>query len=278
MNIGKIATATLVLALGGCTQLSLVGAGDQTQSIATQAQQGDAEAQYQLGLHFTGGADVPQDYALGLRHFRDAAEQGHTAAQYMLGMGYYVGRGTAQDYEQARKWLELAATSQHREAMYYLGEIYLNGYGTPAAPAWGIYWIGQAAELGYPPAQYLFGISLLSGSGIAPNRSLGIAWLQRASQGGHLEARALLKKAGLSQRAAGAQPAPASPAHIRARYAARYAQQRLNGLGYKVGTVDGVWGARSRNAARRFLSERSVTAAQPTPEQMIPLLRGIAEH
>ncbi|MBF0141074.1 MAG: SEL1-like repeat protein [Magnetococcales bacterium] len=46
----------------------------------------------------------------------DAAEQGDAMAQYNLGMMYLTGRGIPFNYVQAYAWLSLAASQQHRNA------------------------------------------------------------------------------------------------------------------------------------------------------------------
>jgi len=45
------------------------------------AKQGDADAQYSLGVMYHKGQGVPQDYQEAVRWFRLAAEQGDTVAQ-----------------------------------------------------------------------------------------------------------------------------------------------------------------------------------------------------
>ena len=57
------------------------------------AEQGDAVAQYNLGLMYHDGQGVPQDYAEAARWFRKAAGHGHPAAQNILGLMYGQGRG-----------------------------------------------------------------------------------------------------------------------------------------------------------------------------------------
>ncbi len=49
------------------------------------------------------------DYATALRLWRPLAEQGHADAQYSLGVMYSQGRGVPQDYVQAHMWFNLAA-------------------------------------------------------------------------------------------------------------------------------------------------------------------------
>ncbi|MCH8098520.1 MAG: sel1 repeat family protein [Proteobacteria bacterium] len=49
------------------------------------------------------------DYATALREWRPLAEQGDAEAQFNLGLMYYKGRGVPQDYAEAVKWYRLAA-------------------------------------------------------------------------------------------------------------------------------------------------------------------------
>ncbi len=44
------------------------------------------------------------DYATALREFRPLAEQGNADAQFNLGIMYYTGKGVPQDYVQALLW------------------------------------------------------------------------------------------------------------------------------------------------------------------------------
>ncbi len=49
------------------------------------------------------------DYAPALKEFRALAEQGDADAQYTLGLMYELGQGVQQDYVQAYLWFNLAA-------------------------------------------------------------------------------------------------------------------------------------------------------------------------
>ena len=74
------------------------------------AEQGNAGAQYNLGIMYYKGQGVPRDDAEALQWFRKAAEQGYAKAQYNLGVMYGNGRGVPQDYAQAHMWFNLAAS------------------------------------------------------------------------------------------------------------------------------------------------------------------------
>ena len=75
------------------------------------AAQGDASAQFNLGIMYDVGQGVVQDYAEAVRWFKLAATQGDAQAQFNLGNMYNNGRGVVQDYVRAHMWWNLAAVS-----------------------------------------------------------------------------------------------------------------------------------------------------------------------
>ena len=73
------------------------------------AEQGDATAQFKLGVIYDIGAGVPQDDGQAAMWYRMAAEQGIAAAQRNLASMYANGRGVSRDYRQAASWCRKAA-------------------------------------------------------------------------------------------------------------------------------------------------------------------------
>jgi hypothetical protein len=72
------------------------------------AEQGDAVAQYNLGVMYGKGQGVPQDYAEAMKWYLLAAEQGFAFAVSAIGNMYYKGEGVPQDYAEAMKWYQRA--------------------------------------------------------------------------------------------------------------------------------------------------------------------------
>ena len=68
------------------------------------AEQGNADAQVNLGLMYANGQGVRQDYTQAVQWCRRAAEQGHAGAQFNLGVMYAEGRGVRQDLALAQEW------------------------------------------------------------------------------------------------------------------------------------------------------------------------------
>ena len=88
---------------------SLSAQSVEIRKLLQQAKQGDAKAQFTLGLRYDDGLGVPQDDAQAVKWYRLAADQGYAQAQYNLGVMYANGIGVPQDYVQAHMWLNLAA-------------------------------------------------------------------------------------------------------------------------------------------------------------------------
>ncbi len=83
------------------------------------AEQGDADAQYRLGVMYANRDGVTQDYVQAGQWYEKAAAQGNTIAQYNLGRLYSKGYGVPKDYVQAYKWYSLAGANGHRKAAAY---------------------------------------------------------------------------------------------------------------------------------------------------------------
>ena len=72
------------------------------------AGQGDADAQWQIGVRYHNGEGVPRDDVQAMQWFLRAADQGHVTAQATLGAYYWAGRGVPQDLSKAYFWSALA--------------------------------------------------------------------------------------------------------------------------------------------------------------------------
>ena len=75
------------------------------------AEQGNPQAEFGVGVSYSGGNEVSQDLKEAFKWFRRAAVQGYTAAQTALGSCYATGKGVPQDYVRAYMWLNIAVTT-----------------------------------------------------------------------------------------------------------------------------------------------------------------------
>lgn len=97
-------------------------------ALQEQADKGDVKAQYELGLCYFQGKDIPQDYANAAKWLRKAAEQGNADAQCVFGFCYYIGKGVRQDSKTALKWFRKSAEQGNANGQHNLGNYYrLNG-------------------------------------------------------------------------------------------------------------------------------------------------------
>jgi TPR repeat protein len=77
------------------------------------AEQGDVEAQFNIGVMCETGWSVPVDNKKAIRWYREAAKQGNANAQIRLGMLYYLGLGARQSEIKGQKWIREAAEQNH---------------------------------------------------------------------------------------------------------------------------------------------------------------------
>jgi uncharacterized protein len=92
------------------------------------------------------------DYASARREWRPLAEQGHANAQYNLGLMYRNGEGVPKDDVEAVKWYRLAAKQGYANAQYNLGVMYASGEGVPVNYVEAYAWFNIAAAYGLKKA------------------------------------------------------------------------------------------------------------------------------
>ena len=123
------------------------------QQLRTRAEQGNAEAQGDLGVLYYGGQGVPKDLAQAAAWYRKAAEQGLASAQSTLGALYYRGEGVSQDFGQAEAWFRKAADQGLASAENFLGLMYSAGDGLlPQDIVVAYMWFNLAAAHGHKSA------------------------------------------------------------------------------------------------------------------------------
>ncbi len=80
------------------------------------AEQGRASAQSTLGVMYSTGTGVPQNYSEAVRWYRLAAEEGNALAQSNLGGMYDNGEGVPQNNVRAYIWYSVAAAQGQENA------------------------------------------------------------------------------------------------------------------------------------------------------------------
>ncbi|MGO9774104.1 MAG: tetratricopeptide repeat protein [Roseiarcus sp.] len=110
------------------------------------AEQGEADAQTDLGWMCANGYGAPQDYAQALMWRRKAADQGNATAEFSLGLMYSEGLGAPRDFVRAAMWTRKAADQGHAGAQLGLGFIYREGRGAPQDYAQAYMWFDLASR------------------------------------------------------------------------------------------------------------------------------------
>ena len=214
--------------------VGLYWAAEKERCEIKKAEEGDAEAKYQLAQSYMTEGNK-QEYAL--KWFRRAAEEGHAAAQFVIGSLYLEGfRGDnnteflKQDYQEALKWFLKAAEQGESEAQYHLGEMYAMGKGVEKDETQAIEWyfkaakqgnkearralashgkklenmqrnvvedLRLAAERGEPEAQYKLGILYDTGDGVEQDKWEAVEWWRKAAKQGDKNARNELANRGI---------------------------------------------------------------------------------
>ena len=259
------------------------------------AAQGDASAQYSIGLRYAEGEGAPQNLTEAARWFERAASAGLAPAQYRLAVAYERGQGITKDLGRARSWYQAAAEKGNVKAMHNLA-VSLSGHqdGDPDY-ALAAKWYGQAGAYGLADSQ--FNLAVLAEHGLGMPKNLGAAyqWFALAAKNGDQEAgkrRDMIKPeldaAALAtadqavatwtakqppaeanevdEQQAWADATDASAANIAL---VNRAQALLNKLGYDVGVPDGLMGAKTREAIKIFEQRNGL---EETGEVTIPLV------
>jgi len=113
------------------------------------AKQGDANAQFQLGLQYLSGKGVAKDPLEAEIWLTKSAGQGNANAQYTLARMYHEGQGVPQNYAAAVKWYTQAAEYGHKHAQHHLGMMYHKGLGVEKNEQTAKKWWGRATLQGY---------------------------------------------------------------------------------------------------------------------------------
>lgn len=145
MNASHVTLLTLCLclvAVGGCD------GGPRARVGAAPGVRASGQSALAAGQR----AYAQTDFAGAFRRFHEAAAQGNANAQYYLGVMYADGQGTQRNFEEAARWWEKAAARNHADALYSLARLYAAGVGVEADATRAIDLFGRAAAA-FPPGE-----------------------------------------------------------------------------------------------------------------------------
>ena len=159
--------------------------------LRADAEQGDADAQYSLGITYWGFSPSVENQRKAVEWYRKAAEQGHVHAQkhlvdalYSLGSAYGLGFEVEKDQREAVRWYQMAAEQGHANAQDDLGDAYYFGWGVDLDRREAVRWYRKAAEQGIAGAQFNLGNAYWDGEGVEKDQREAIRWFRMAAEQG----------------------------------------------------------------------------------------------
>lgn len=164
------------------------GADSKINEYISAANQGDAEAQYNLGCCYYYGCGVSQDYKQAVKWYEKSANQGYSRAQNNLGVCYKNGYGVPRDYGTAVSWYEKSANQGHMIAQNNLGSCYESGCGVPKDYGKAVSWYEKSAKQGFVKAQCNLGCCYYYGYGVPQDYKKANIWYEKAAAQGDAEA------------------------------------------------------------------------------------------
>ena len=87
------------------------------------AEQGNADAQFNLGLMYYNGRGVKQDDFEAVKWYRKAAEQGNVYAQFIVGGSYLLGKGVQVNKSLAKEWFGKACDNGDQDGCEYYSKL-----------------------------------------------------------------------------------------------------------------------------------------------------------
>ena len=132
------------------------------------------------------------DYQAALHEWTPLAEQGDKEAQFNLGLIYEHGKGVEQDYKTAAQWYRLAANQGLAHAQNNLGAMHEHGKGVTQNDQLAFYWYERAAEQALADAEFNLSIRYKKGAGVKQDHKKAAEWRQRAVEQRHAAAQSSL--------------------------------------------------------------------------------------
>ncbi|KAF0095333.1 MAG: hypothetical protein E1N59_828 [Puniceicoccaceae bacterium 5H] len=148
--------------------------------------EGDAFAQNRAGeIYYYGMGDVLPDFEKAFRWFTQAADQGNADAQYNLGVMYQMGEGVDVQPEKAVFWYQQAAEQKQINALNNLGYVYATGFGVEKDDALAVKYYKQAAKLGHATSQFNLAYRYENGQGVEKDVKRAAKYYRQAADQGH---------------------------------------------------------------------------------------------
>jgi TPR repeat protein len=155
---------------------------DISKRIRQAAKDGDAFAQFELGLDLDFGTNGEQDFEKAADYLAKAASQGHKSAEGNLLLQHVLGQAKTYPPAEAFARLQTLAESGDREAQNNFGLCFQLGYGTAQDYGEAAIWFRRSAEGGLATGQFNLGGLYYEGKGLKKDLAIAIEWYRRAAE------------------------------------------------------------------------------------------------
>ncbi|PNC33464.1 hypothetical protein CXU13_01350 [Akkermansia muciniphila] len=152
--------------------------------IIEQAEQGNAQAQFLVGMCCRNGLGRPKIYEDAYAMFRSSAEHGFAKSCVFLGLCLNFGAGCHRDDNEAYQWYTKAWEQGDTDALQLLAGCYLYGCGVPLDTECALELLNEGIHRKLPNTYYTMACHLLNQG---HNSDLDRAWqlITMAAEGGH---------------------------------------------------------------------------------------------
>ncbi len=152
------------------------------------AEEGDIDAQAELGYYYAKGIGVEQDEMEAFNWYYNAAEQGDVNSQFNLGVMYAKGRGVKQNFTESFHWYREAARNGDHRAQSTVAMMCSKGIGTDKNEVEAFDWYKKSADSGQANSQYAIGECYAKGKGTERNYDAAFKWYAKAANQSHINA------------------------------------------------------------------------------------------
>ncbi|PYG27238.1 SEL1-like repeat protein [Pelagimonas varians] len=122
-KLASLLCALMLSSPAAVAQQTAVAGDADLSTITSMAEQGDANAQYALGLKLLEGSGLLQNFALAASWMEKAANQGQMTAANRLGQMYFSGIGVRKDRAKALHWMQTAANAGDSRFIFEYGTV-----------------------------------------------------------------------------------------------------------------------------------------------------------
>jgi uncharacterized protein len=146
-------------------------------SLFSEADSGNAEAQYQLGGIYDAGRLLFKDAEKSVYWYQKSAEQGYAPAEYVVCLIH-----ADRDPMRSERCMRRAAEDGVAGAQFWLGVAYEQDEFGVMDEREAVKWYRKAAEQGNPDAEVELGLCYEDGRGIEQDYALAAQWFRKAAE------------------------------------------------------------------------------------------------